>query len=233
MRRPTETRDTLLETAIDLIWQSNYASVGINEICEKAGTTKGAFYHHFDSKATLFGEAIEHYWEKMKEVLDSIFSPERSSLEQLEGLIEFLLTKQRTESCDENPVRGCPVFTSGAQCGPEEEKVREAAMLMSEKGVRYYAALARNLQSDDLLEGDCDPVQLGEMMYQFAQGLLLYGRVHCDLGVVERNLREGFYRLLELKPECRRAGAGERDRAAPTAQGSASVSPAASRGAIP
>jgi TetR/AcrR family transcriptional repressor of nem operon len=58
MRKPAETRESLLEAALELIWQSNYVSVGISEICERAGTTKGAFYHHFESKAVLFREAM-------------------------------------------------------------------------------------------------------------------------------------------------------------------------------
>ena len=36
-----ETRERLLETALELIWQSNYSSVGVNEICKQAGVTKG------------------------------------------------------------------------------------------------------------------------------------------------------------------------------------------------
>ena len=43
MRAPSETREKLLQTAIDLVWQSNYCSVGVAEICARAGVTKGAF----------------------------------------------------------------------------------------------------------------------------------------------------------------------------------------------
>ena len=85
MKKSTDTREKLLDTAIQLIWQSNYASVGVNDICEKAGITKGAFYHYFDSKATLFAEATHHHWDQMKGDVDTIFSPELSPLAQLEG----------------------------------------------------------------------------------------------------------------------------------------------------
>jgi TetR/AcrR family transcriptional repressor of nem operon len=39
LRRSCDTKEKLLETAIELVWKSNYDSVGVNEICEKAGVT--------------------------------------------------------------------------------------------------------------------------------------------------------------------------------------------------
>lgn len=199
------TRERLLETAIQLIWQSSYASVGVNEICEKAGITKGAFYHYFDSKAMLFEEATSYYWEQMKHEVDAIFSPQHGPLEQLEGLLSYLLSKQQKHALDENPVSGCPFFTSGAQCsGAGDEKIRIAAMEMSARALRYNTALVKNLMQENMLEKPCDPQQTAELMYQFIQGLLLYGRVFRDLAIVERNVREGIYRLLALKPEYRR-----------------------------
>ena len=204
IKKSTDTRERLLETAIQLIWQSNYSNVGVNEICEKAGITKGAFYHYFDSKATLFEQATQHHWEHMKAEIDSIFSPERTPLEQLEGLFSFILAKQERFKFDDNPVSGCPFFTSGAQVGPEEEKIRTTCVEMSERAVRYDTALVKNLASEGFLEREVDARQTAEMLYQYVQGLLLYGRVFRDRGVVERNMREGVYRILGLKKEFRR-----------------------------
>ena len=78
-----DTRTRLLETALELIWQSNYNSVGVNEICKQAGVTKGGFYHHFESKASLFCEASEYYWNSVKRDLDALLSPVNTPLEQL------------------------------------------------------------------------------------------------------------------------------------------------------
>ena len=82
---PTDTRTLLLETALNLIWNSNYNSVGVNEICKQAGVTKGSFYHHFESKAELFCEATSHHWDHIRQDLDCILSPINSPLEQLEN----------------------------------------------------------------------------------------------------------------------------------------------------
>ena len=118
MRTHTDTKEKLLDTAIQLIWQSNYSNVGVNDICQQAGVTKGSFYYYFETKADLFYEACQHYWCSMKKDMDAIFSPTFTAQEQLENLIQYVVDKQKKdEHGDDNPVSGCPFFTSGGQAG--------------------------------------------------------------------------------------------------------------------
>lgn len=206
MRNPAETKQKLMDTATQLIWQSNYASVGVAEICKHAGLTKGSFYHHFETKADLFYEASQHYWESLKLELDRIFSPTYTPLEQLENVIEFVIAHQQNDDADDdNPVSACPFFTAGSQAGSEEEKVRLAAIEMSDKASRYHTALVRGLIADGILDNRPDPEQLGRMIDNYIMGLLLYGRLYKSLDIIKIDLREGIYRLLGMKPEFRRA----------------------------
>ena len=191
MRKSTDTREKLLETAIGLIWQSSYAQVGINDICRKAGITKGGFYHYFPSKAALFEAACDFYWAKIQHELDSIFSPVKTAREQLDGLVSYVLTRQGADPA--MPVSGCPFFTAGAQAGAEDYEIRQAAIGMAERALRYNTLLIRNLQAEGHLTAVRDPEQRARMMYHYIQGLLLYGRVHQDLAVVEHDLRVGLY----------------------------------------
>ncbi|WP_202899276.1 TetR/AcrR family transcriptional regulator [Kordiimonas gwangyangensis] len=70
MTRSKNTREKLLDTAIDLIWKSNYTRVGVNEICKCAGVTKGGFYHYFETKADLFYEASLYHWAQKQDELE-------------------------------------------------------------------------------------------------------------------------------------------------------------------
>lgn len=204
MSKQTSTKEKLLETATLLIWQSNYSNVGVNEICQQAGVTKGSFYHYFETKADLFYEASEHHWLGIKKELDALYSPTFTPLEHLENLLQFVIDKQgHGKDENSNPVSGCPFFTAGGQAGSGEERVREASRQMSEHAVKYNVALVRNLKAENLLKSDLDPHQLGRLINQFIQGLLIYGRVYSDLDVVKTDLREGLYRLVDLKDEYR------------------------------
>jgi len=209
-RDPGKTRENLLDTAIQLVWQSNYDNVGVNEICAQAGVTKGALYHHFESKADLYVAASRHYWEELKKEFDAIYSPSYTGLENLENLILFVVGRQSEPAlgsagpageCESSEITGCPFFTCGGQVGVAEEKVRQATIEMAENGLKYYIALVRSLKADGVLNGDPDPVQISRLLFQQMQGLLIYARVMNSAAMLEIDLRAAFYRLLDLKAE--------------------------------
>ncbi|MBE2181309.1 MAG: TetR/AcrR family transcriptional regulator [Chthoniobacterales bacterium] len=49
-RRPEETRKRLVAAAQELVLERGFSASGVDQICERAGVTKGAFFHHFKSK---------------------------------------------------------------------------------------------------------------------------------------------------------------------------------------
>ena len=51
--RDTTTKDRLIESAAHVLHQRSYGSVGVDELCERAGVRKGSFYHFFESKRDL------------------------------------------------------------------------------------------------------------------------------------------------------------------------------------
>lgn len=57
-RRET-TRAALLAAARELFAERGFAATGREDIAERAGVTRGALYHHFDSKAALALAVIE------------------------------------------------------------------------------------------------------------------------------------------------------------------------------
>ena len=194
-----DTRTRLLETALELIWQSNYNSVGVNEICKQAGVTKGGFYHHFESKASLFCEASEYYWNSVKRDLDALLSPVNTPLEQLENLINFIFITKFGHDADNIP--GCPFFSAGAQTGCGEEAVNESLLNMSKNGVKYNLALVRSLYAAGYLDGEVEAERVARLMNQYIQGAVSFARVNRCMETIKRDVPEGLYRILGLKRE--------------------------------
>ncbi|MHB8439069.1 MAG: TetR/AcrR family transcriptional regulator [Acidimicrobiales bacterium] len=62
--RPTQaerraaTRGALVDAARKLFAEHGYADSGLDEIVTLAGVTRGALYHHFETKAELFGAVV-------------------------------------------------------------------------------------------------------------------------------------------------------------------------------
>ncbi len=61
--RSEETRGRILQAAMRLFADSGYDATGVAEICEKASLSKGAFYHHFPSKQTVFLALLDAWLE--------------------------------------------------------------------------------------------------------------------------------------------------------------------------
>jgi len=75
MNRPTRqtpergsARTRLLEAARDTIRQKGFAATTVEDLCQAAGVTKGAFFHHFKTKDAL-GVAAAEFWAETTGVL--------------------------------------------------------------------------------------------------------------------------------------------------------------------
>jgi TetR/AcrR family transcriptional repressor of nem operon len=67
MSAPTA-REKLLNASLSLIREQGFAATTVDELCARAGVTKGAFFHHFESKDALGVAAVEH-WSRTTEAL--------------------------------------------------------------------------------------------------------------------------------------------------------------------
>lgn len=60
-QRSEETRNRILEAANLLFSKNGYDATGVAEICQAAGISKGAFYHHYPTKQAVFLASMEHW----------------------------------------------------------------------------------------------------------------------------------------------------------------------------
>jgi AcrR family transcriptional regulator len=70
--RSERTRAQLFDATIECLVDLGYAGTSVNEICKRAGLSRGAQQHHFASRAELMAHALEYLVTKLGEqVLDS------------------------------------------------------------------------------------------------------------------------------------------------------------------
>ena len=62
-QRSEETRARLIAAAERSFAQQGFDATGVAMICQLAGVTKGAFYHHFSSKQDVFMELLRRWLE--------------------------------------------------------------------------------------------------------------------------------------------------------------------------
>lgn len=56
-----DARTRLLDAALKVIREKGYTAARVEDVCEAAALTKGAFFHHFESKEALAVAAAEHW----------------------------------------------------------------------------------------------------------------------------------------------------------------------------
>ncbi|BCB76152.1 TetR/AcrR family transcriptional regulator [Phytohabitans flavus] len=62
-----QTRQALVRESRRLFATVGYGAVGLSQIVAAAGVTKGALYHHFDSKAAVFRAVLEQVQQEVAE----------------------------------------------------------------------------------------------------------------------------------------------------------------------
>src|SRR5579863_1357954 len=83
-------RTKLLDAAMSVIRAKGYSATSVDELCQAAGVTKGAFFHHFKSKEELAVAAAGHF----SAMADRLFSvaPYRhlsDPVDRLLGYVDF------------------------------------------------------------------------------------------------------------------------------------------------
>jgi AcrR family transcriptional regulator len=63
--RSERTRELLLDATVECLVELGYAHTTVQEICQRAGLSRGAQQHHFTTKADLMTSALEHLFARL------------------------------------------------------------------------------------------------------------------------------------------------------------------------
>src|ERR1700677_1813610 len=189
MRPESDTKRKLLETAMELIWESSYGSVSVDDICSKAGVNKGSFYYAFKSKSDLAVAAFQRFWELKQPMLDQVFSPQLPPLERLSRYCNVIIEDQRARHKIYGKVLGCPFCSLGGELSTLDEKIRLKIEEMTTRYMKYLESLVRDLANDGLIE--CrDAKELARELYFYNIGVLMQAKIENEITNLDR-LEEG------------------------------------------
>ena len=120
--RSEVTRQKILDAAMDVFSEVGYAAAGLGEVIERAGMTKGALYHHFDSKEALATAIIEQGTNLTSDAFRHVCESTSPALENMiHGvfLVTDLLVSDKTARTAEQLTRGLAEFNSTASQAPK------------------------------------------------------------------------------------------------------------------
>ncbi len=164
--RSKETRNHILEAATHLFSKTGYDATGVAEICQAAGVSKGAFYHHFPSKQAVFMELLNSYLNG----IDTGFNLMRQEKQDVPQVIIQMaaLAGSLFQSADLH----LPIFLEFWTQANHDPHIWEAAIAPYR---RYQSFFAEMIQ-EGIDQGSLQPVdarQAGRVLVSLAMGMLM------------------------------------------------------------
>jgi AcrR family transcriptional regulator len=163
--RSEATRRRILDAATGVFANVGYAAAGWNTIIERTGMTKGALYHHFDSKESLASAIIEEGSDTVLTAFRNVCGP---SSPALENMIHGTFTLAKVLDSD-RMARAAEQLTAALS------GFNKAAAQFCESLVDLMAAQARRASAEGDLRDDLDPVALSESVVGAVLGTRLLG----------------------------------------------------------
>src|SRR5215203_679349 len=84
-QRTEATTGALIDAARELFAQDGFAATSLDAVVARAGVTKGALYHHFDSKRALFRAVYEREQSEQARVVAQAYARKRDPWEAFEA----------------------------------------------------------------------------------------------------------------------------------------------------
>jgi TetR/AcrR family fatty acid metabolism transcriptional regulator len=170
-RSREETRQRLVEAALEVFARNGYERSTVDEIVREAGYSKGAFYVHFETKEDLFWELLEERIEAQQEVFRAAIDPSLTVEENERRVLEIIFNLQER---DELAPAVYLEFTAHAM---RNEKVRAR---LSEFYARWHAFVAETLtlgRDAGVIRPDIDITLLASVLMAVFEGSMIQSRL--------------------------------------------------------
>ncbi len=167
-QRSEETRRRILAAAEECFSHSGYETASLADICEAAGVSKGAFYHHFPSKHTVFLQLLNGWLEGLEHGLDQIRASDQPTAAQLRDMAS-LLGMVYGQAGDR-----FPLFLEFWLQAMRDPDIWKETIQPLERYTDYFTQLAQNGVSDGSLKPG-DPAIAARTLIAYALGMIVQG----------------------------------------------------------
>ncbi len=172
------TREAILVAATDLIHASSYNAVSVDDVCARAGSRKGSFYHFFGSKKLLALAVIER---QRRGCLDYLLEPrstaQRSPEQRVARVFHRFFRNQQAEKKSGGHVLGCLFGNLSLEMGTQDADIRRAARLVFDECAAYFAVAGG---------GGARGKRIGLTLVAYLEGVALMAKSHDDPRIVKQ-----------------------------------------------
>jgi AcrR family transcriptional regulator len=190
-QRSKETRKQIMTAAVELLCRQGYDAASVAEICERAGVSKGAFYHHFPSKQKLFLSILDQWLGDLDTQLMSFRSPGKNISRTIQDMADTIGSVFSVASGQ------LPMFMEFMVQASRDKVIWDAAIEPYRDYQKKFAGLIEEGIKEGSFKEDTDPQIAARVLLSFSIGLLLQGIVMPDVADWENVAGQGVKMILE------------------------------------
>ena len=187
--RSEETHNHILEVANQLFAKSGYDATGVAEICQTAGVSKGAFYHHFSTKQAVFMELINSYMNS----IEAGFNLMRQQTQNVPQVI--LQMAEMVGSLFQASDIHLPIFLEFWTHANHDPQVWEATVAPYHRYQSYFAEMIQEGIDQGTIQ-PIDPHQVARVIVSLAVGLLMESLFNPQVSDWQQEARASLELLL-------------------------------------
>ncbi|MHB8884716.1 MAG: TetR/AcrR family transcriptional regulator [Methylovirgula sp.] len=177
-------REKLLEAAQRIMQIKGFAATTVDEICDAAGLTKGAFFHHFKSKEDLGSAVVERFWSGLANALQSTTATDPDPLKRVYRMADLVAALSKR-----------PPLSDGCLLGNFVQELSESHPALHSLCAQYFSEWAATIERD-LSEAAkergmmtrADAKELAEHFIALVEGGLILAKAHHEASTVSRSM---------------------------------------------
>lgn len=184
------TREKILASANQLIFESGYGGTTVDEVIDKSGITKGAFFYHFKSKEDLAQALVERYAAEDMQSLDAAIEFAKKSsadpVQQLLTVVNYFIDLLEKDPHPEGCLYASYCYESGL--------LREETLRPIQNAVLYWrnklTPLITAAMGDRKLRAPIDVTSVADHCLATLEGGFILARTLKDPPLIVRQMKQ-------------------------------------------
>ena len=176
-----DSREDLLKAARELIVGRSYTSVGIAEICARAGVRKGSLYHFFSGKEALTLAMLDAlYADFEREVLIPGLAGADGLHARIEAFVRAIHAFEARIQAESGQLPGCPFGNLAVEMGTHNPTLRQAIRGHLNAVTAHFRSVLDEAVQDGELPPHTDTDALAEQWLALMEGILVMAKADQD-----------------------------------------------------
>lgn len=162
-------KEEVVKIGLRLFCSRGYTNVGLDEICEETGMTKGAFYNAFKSKENFLLETLASFDQSNTERIVKALKPDgkTKAIDQLKEFYNDMLKRQPKLN-----FMGCMINNTMSELGAINETVSVATNEGFEHIIKAIEPAVKQAQQEGDINPDFDSHDIATLLHSTFYGVL-------------------------------------------------------------